>query len=135
MCIRDRRYILAPVGVKDGDSVMSGERVEPQVGNAMPLASIPIGLQVHNVELYPGRGGQMCRAAGATAQLMAREGHYAILVLGSGEMRKVHVRCRATIGQVGNLDFQNIRWGKAGRNRWRGLKPHNRGTSQNPVSH
>jgi len=90
---------------------------------------------VHNVELQPGRGGQMARAAGATAQLMAREGDYAILVLGSGEMRRVHVRCRATIGQVGNLDYQNVRWGKAGRNRWKGIRSHNRGTAQNPVSH
>jgi large subunit ribosomal protein L2 len=131
----EKRYILAPVGLTDGATVMSGERVDPNVGNTMPLGAIPVGLQVHNIELQPGRGGQIARAAGATVQLMAREGDYVILVLGSGEMRKVHVRCRATIGQVGNLDYQNVRWGKAGRNRWKGIRPHNRGTAQNPVSH
>jgi large subunit ribosomal protein L2 len=131
----EKRYILAPVGLKDGDKVISGERVDPNVGNAMPLSSIPVGLQVHNVELQPGRGGQLARSAGGAAQLLAREGEHAILILNSGETRKVNMRCRATIGQVGNLDYQNVRWGKAGRTRFLGRRPHNRGTAQNPVSH
>jgi large subunit ribosomal protein L2 len=131
----EKRYILAPKGLEVGMKVASGERCEPDVGNTMPLDAIPLGLQVHNVELQPGRGGQIARAAGNTCQLMAREGDYAIVVMPSGEMRKVHVRCRATIGAIGNSDWQNIRWGKAGRTRYLGRRPHNRGTSQNPVSH
>jgi large subunit ribosomal protein L2 len=131
----EKRYILAPVGLSAGMRVESGERVEPNVGNAMPLASIPLGLQVHNVEMQPGAGGKLVRSAGMACQLLARDGDHAILVLPSGEQRKVHVRCRATIGQVGNLDWQNVRWGKAGRIRHMGQRPHNRGTSMNPVSH
>ena len=131
----EKRYILAPVGLKPGMKVMSGERVEPDVGNAMPLASIPLGLEIHNIELQPGRGGQIARSAGAVCQLAAREGDYAVIILPSGETRKIHVRCRATIGQMGNVDFQRVRWGKAGRNRHRGRRPHNRGTSMNPVAH
>jgi large subunit ribosomal protein L2 len=131
-----KTYILAPKGIKVGEILESGDSgVEPKAGNCMPLRSIPLGLEVHNVELQPGRGGQIARSAGATCQLMAREGNYAVLVLRSGEMRRVHVECRATIGQVGNLDHQNVRWGKAGRMRWKGRRPHNRGTSMNPVAH
>ncbi|MGA0061023.1 MAG: 50S ribosomal protein L2 [Planctomycetota bacterium] len=131
----EKRYILAAKGLAVGARVISGERVEPDVGNAMPLASIPLGLQVHNVELQPGKGGQIARSAGISAQLMARDGDYAVLVMPSGELRKVHVRCRATVGEVGNADYQNVRWGKAGRMRHKGRRPHNRGTSMNPVAH
>lgn len=131
----EKRYILAPRGLEIGSMVQSGDHTEPEVGNSMPLANIPLGLQVHNVELQPGRGGQIARSAGMYCQLQARDGDYAVLVLPSGETRRVHVRCRATIGQVGNLDYQNVRWGKAGRNRHKGRRPHNRGTSMNPVAH
>jgi large subunit ribosomal protein L2 len=130
-----KSYILAPRGLEVGMSVESGDRVDPNVGNAMPLAAIPLGLEVHNVELQPGRGGQLGRSAGTTIQLLSRDGDFAVLILPSGEMRKVHVLCRATIGQIGNGDWQNVRWGKAGRTRFLGRKPHNRGTAQNPVSH
>jgi len=131
----EKRYILAPKGLEVGARVISGESVEPEVGNSMPLSAIPTGLQVHNVELKPGRGGQIARAAGTNCQLMAREGKHATLVMPSGETRKVDVRCRATIGEIGNKDHQNIRWGKAGRMRHKGRRPHNRGTSMNPVAH
>ncbi|MBI5850726.1 MAG: 50S ribosomal protein L2 [Planctomycetes bacterium] len=131
----EKRYIIAPKGLEVGRQVVSGERVEPDVGNAMPLGSIPLGVMIHNVELQPGKGGQVARSAGLSAQLLARDGNYAVLVMPSSELRKVHVRCRATIGEVGNADWQNIRWGKAGRRRYMGWRPHNRGTSQNPVSH
>jgi large subunit ribosomal protein L2 len=131
----EKRYILAPRGLAVGSEVVAGDKVEPEIGNAMQLQNIPLGLQVHNIELQPGRGGQMARSAGMSCQLLARDNDYAVLVLPSGEMRKVHVRCRATIGQVGNIDYQNVRWGKAGRTRHRGRRPHNRGTSMNPVAH
>ena len=131
----EKRYILAPKGLAVGGKVVSGPRCEPDVGNAMALEAIPLGLQVHNVELQPGRGGQLARSAGRSCQLMARDGDYAVVVLPSGEMRKILSRCRATIGEVGNADWQNVRWGKAGRKRYLGRRPHNRGTSQNPVSH
>jgi large subunit ribosomal protein L2 len=131
----EKRYVLAPLGLTVGRTIESGDRVEPVVGNVMPLANIPLGLFVHNVELQPGRGGQMGRSAGSQIQLLAREGEYATLVLPSGERRKVHVRCRATIGQVGNLDHQNQTLGKAGRTRWLGRRPHVRGVAMNPVSH
>ncbi|MEO0480942.1 MAG: 50S ribosomal protein L2 [Planctomycetota bacterium] len=131
----EKRYILHPKGLKVGDRVVSGERVEPDVGNSMPLATIPLGLMVHNVELQPGKGGQLARSAGMGIQLLARDGDYATLVLPSGEVRRVHQRCRATIGNVGNADYQNVRWGKAGRKRHKGRRPHNRGTSMNPVAH
>src|SRR5262249_46110496 len=131
----EKRYVLAPLGVQVGATLESGERVEPTVGNAMPLASIPLGLFVHNVELQPGRGGQLGRSAGMQIQLLAREGEYATLVLPSGERRKVHVRCRATIGQIGNVDHQNQTLGKAGRKRWLGLRPRVRGVAMNPVAH
>lgn len=130
-----KSYILAPKGLCVGDSVMSGINAEPKTGNCIPLSGIPLGLEIHAIELQPGRGAQLARAAGSVCQLMAREGSYAVIVLRSGEMRRVHVDCRATIGQVGNLDHQNVRWGKAGRTRWRGRRPHNRGTSMNPVAH
>jgi large subunit ribosomal protein L2 len=131
----EKRYILAPKGLELGRTVISGDRVEPDVGNAMPLRSIPLGLEIHNIELQRGRGGQLARSAGAVCQLAAREGDYAVVILPSGETRKIHVECRATIGQIGNLDYHRVRWGKAGRNRYRGWRPHNRGTSMNPVSH
>lgn len=130
-----KSYILAPKGLAVGMKVQSGERCEPELGNCMRLDAIPLGLQVHNVELQPGRGGQLARSAGNSCQLMARDGEYAVVVLPSGEMRKVHSSCRATIGEIGNADWQNVRWGKAGRVRYLGRRPHNRGTSQNPVDH
>jgi large subunit ribosomal protein L2 len=131
----EKRYILAPHGVKVGETLESGAKVEPKAGNTMPLKSIPLGLTVHNVELKPGYGGQLGRSAGTTIQLQAREGSFANLLLPSGEIRRVSVECRATIGQVSNLDHQHVSLGKAGRNRWLGRRPHVRGTAQNPVSH
>ncbi|MCA8974325.1 MAG: 50S ribosomal protein L2 [Planctomycetes bacterium] len=131
----EKRYILAPKGLVVGMTVVSGDHVEPEVGNSMPLSSIPTGLQIHNVELQPGRGGQIARSAGTTCQLLAREGQYATLIMPSGETRKVQAACRATIGEIGNKDWKNVRWGKAGRTRHRGRRPHNRGTSMNPVAH
>jgi large subunit ribosomal protein L2 len=129
-----KAYILAPKGLNVGDTLMNGPGSEPKVGNCMDLSDIPVGLEVHAIELQPGRGAQIARSAGAGCQLMAREGEYAVIVLRSGEMRRVRVTCRATIGQVGNLDHQNVRWGKAGRMRHKGRRPHNRGTSMNPVA-
>lgn len=131
----EKRYILAPEGLKVGQTVLSGENVEPNVGNCMPLRNIPLGLDVHCVELQPGRGGQLARAAGAVIKLSAKEGDFAHLTLPSGEVRKVRLDCRATIGQIGNLDHANVRIGKAGRNRWRGWRPYVRGSAMNPVSH
>lgn len=131
----EKRYILAPLGLNAGDAVSSGPDAEIRIGNALPLRNIPLGTQVHNVELQIGHGGQIVRSAGATAQLMAKEGNYATLRLPSGEMRLVHLNCMATVGQVGNLDHQNIVIGKAGRNRWRGIRPHVRGAAMNPVDH
>lgn len=131
----ERRYILWPIGMTVGEEITSGEKVEAKVGNAMPLKSIPTGLLIHNVELTPGRGGQLARSAGSFAQLLAKEGNYADVLLPSGEIRKIHVRCRATIGQLGNVDSANITWGKAGRRRWLGIRPTVRGTAMNPVSH
>ena len=131
----ERRYILAPMGLTAGDTVESGDRVEPKVGNAMPLKNIPPGLDVHNIELNIGQGGKFARSAGASARLLSRSDKWAIIVLPSGEMREVRAECRATIGQLGNADHQNVRWGKAGRTRHRGRRPHVRGTAQNPVAH
>lgn len=131
----DKRYILAPHGLEPGATVVSGVEADIVIGNALPLSNIPIGTMVHNVELKEGKGGQMVRSAGASAQLMAREGHLASLRLPSGEIRKVHVRCYATIGQVGNLEHENISIGKAGRTRHLGKRPHNRGVTMNPVDH
>lgn len=131
----DKRYILAPEGLKVGDKVMSGEDAEIRVGNVLPLNKIPLGTEVHNIELKPGHGGQMVRGAGASAQLMAKEGKYVQLKLPSGEVRMVRFNCRATIGQVGNLDHVNISLGKAGRSRWFGKRPKVRGVVMNPVDH
>ncbi len=131
----ERRYILAPQGLGVGDEIISGEKVEPKVGNAMPLKSIPTGQLIHNIELTPGRGGQLVRSAGTFAQLLAKEGNYADVLLPSGEIRKIHVRCRATIGQLGNADWTNIVLGKAGRKRWLGIRPTVRGKAMNPISH
>ncbi len=130
-----KRYILAPLGLKAGDKVESGEKVEPRLGNAMPLASIPVGMEIHNIEMTPGQGGKLCRSAGNVARLLAREGDWATIALPSGEMRQVRAACRATIGQIGNLDHQNVTIGKAGRNRHLGWKPHVRGKAMNPVAH
>ncbi len=131
----EKRYILAPVGLKVDDRVASGPDVEIRPGNALPLANIPMGTHVHNVELQPGKGGQMGRSAGAEIQIMAKEGDYAQLRLPSGEMRLVPLTCYATIGQVGNLDHENIVVGKAGRNRWLGRRPSVRGVAMNPIDH
>lgn len=137
LCYRDgeRRYILAPTGVKVGDTVISGDKVEPKFGNCMPLKNTPLGIMVHNIELERGRGGQLARSAGSFGQLVAREGKYAHILLPSGEMRKIHQDCRATVGQVSNIDWANVCWGKAGRMRWFGIRPTVRGSAQNPVSH
>lgn len=131
----EKRYILAPVGLQPGDRVESGSNVEPKAGNALPLKNVPPGMAVHNIELNVGQGGKLVRAAGGSAKLLSRGADWAVVVLPSGEMREVRVECRATVGQIGNLDHQNIRWGKAGRMRHRGRRPHVRGTAQNPVSH
>jgi large subunit ribosomal protein L2 len=131
----DKSYILAPEGLKAGDRVISGEEAEPRVGNCIPLRRIPLGMSVHNLEMQPGRGGQLCRSAGTSATLSAREGRWAQITLPSGEVRRVSSACRATIGAIGNAEHMNISLGKAGRKRWMGRKPHNRGTSMNPVSH
>ncbi|NLH09009.1 MAG: 50S ribosomal protein L2 [Chloroflexi bacterium] len=131
----EKRYIIAPLDLRVGDTIMSGERAEIRPGNALPLRNIPIGTVVHTVELYPGRGGQMARAAGTSAQLLAKEGDYATLRLPSGEMRYVRQECRATIGQVGNTEHGNIKLGKAGRRRWLGWRPSVRGTAMDPDAH
>ncbi len=131
----EKRYILAPDGLKVGQIVMSGEKVEPAVGNCMPLKNIPMGMDVHNIELSVGRGGQLVRSAGGVAKLLAKEGNYAHITLPSGEVRKVFYECRATIGQVGNLDHNNITVGKAGRSRWMGIRPRVRGIAMNPIAH
>jgi len=131
----EKRYIVAPAGLRVGDEVMSGEGSEVRAGNAMPLASIPLGTVVHAIEMKPGKGAQLVRAAGLGAQLMAREGVYATLRMPSGEHRRIHVRCMATIGQVGNSDHENQTVGKAGRSRWKGRRSNVRGVAMNPVDH
>ncbi len=131
----EKRYILAPVGVKPGDTVVSGETADIKPGNALPMSRIPVGSIIHNVELHPGRGGQFCRAAGTYAQLVAKEGKHALLRMPSGEVRRVLAAGVATIGQVGNLDHENISLGKAGRSRWLGNRPKVRGVAMNPVDH
>ena len=131
----EKRYIIAPNGLKVGDQVESGPDADIKVGNALPLKNIPVGIEVHNVELKIGAGAQLVRSAGASAQLMAKGGDYATLRMPSGEMRKVHINCRATIGGVGNLEHENITIGKAGRNRWLGIRPENRGVAMNPNDH
>lgn len=131
----EKRYILHPAGLQVGTTIVSGPDAPIEVGNALPLIKIPLGTDVHNVELVPGKGGQMVRSAGANAQIMAKEGDYVTLKLPSGEQRKVLARCYATIGQVGNADFRNLSMGKAGRNRWLGKRPTVRGSVMNPVDH
>jgi len=131
----EKRYIIAPLGLKPGDVVMSGPQADILPGNALPIRNIPVGTLVHNVELQVGRGAQMCRSAGTQAQLLAKEGETASLKLPSGEVRKVALDCMATVGQVGNLDHENVSIGKAGRVRWSGFRPTVRGTVMNPVDH
>jgi large subunit ribosomal protein L2 len=131
----EKRYILQPEGLKVGQKVVSGPEADILVGNALPLRNIPPGTQIHNLELKPGKGGQMVRSAGGAAQLVAKEAEYALVKLPSGETRKISQDCMATIGQVGNLDHENVTIGKAGRSRWLGKRPHNRGVSMNPVDH
>ena len=127
--------IIAPVGLEVGKTIASGEEADILPGNTLPIRNIPLGTQVHNIELRPGKGGQMARAAGSFAQLLAKEGQYAQLRMPSGEVRRVPVECRATVGQVGNVEHENISLGKAGRTRWRGIRPHVRGVAMNPVDH
>ena len=131
----EKRYIIAPAGLKVGDVIYSGPDADIKTGNALPLANIPVGTLVHNIELHPGRGGQICRSAGVSAQLMAKEGKYAMLRLPSGEVRKILLTCRATIGVVGNGEHANINIGKAGRSRWMGVRPTVRGSVMNPNDH
>jgi large subunit ribosomal protein L2 len=131
----EKRYILAPVGLKVNDQVESGHDAEVRPGNALPLANMPLGTTIHNIELKPGKGGQLIRSAGGFAQVMGRDGGYVQVRLKSGEMRKVLDSCVATVGQVGNLDHENIVVGKAGRSRWKGWRPHVRGVVMNPVDH
>ncbi len=131
----EKRYIIAPVGLKVGDNIISSASADIKAGNCLPLINIPVGTVIHNVELTPGCGGQMVRSAGAGAQLMAKEGKYAQVRLPSGEVRRVLIECKATIGQVGNLDHENESWGKAGKSRWLGKKPHVRGVVMNPRDH
>lgn len=131
----ERRYIVAPLGLRVGDTVMSGPQAEIRVGNTLPIRNIPVGTLVHNVELEPGRGGQLARSAGVSAQLLAKEGTYAQVRLPSGEVRMIHENCMATVGQVGNTEHGNIKLGKAGRRRWLGWRPAVRGTAMDPKSH
>lgn len=131
----EKRYIIAPAGLKAGDSVMSGAECEPKVGNCLPLSKIPLGTVVHNIELRAGRGGELCRSAGTSATLMAREADWAQISLPSGEIRRIPSACRATIGSTSNGDHSAIVLGKAGRKRWLGRRPHVRGTAMNPIDH
>jgi large subunit ribosomal protein L2 len=131
----EKRYILHPVGVKVGDTIVSGVNVDILPGNSLPLKNIPLGTMIHNVELKPGKGGQIARSAGSSVQLVAKEGAYASVKMPSGEIRLISIECFATVGQVGNIDHENVSVGKAGRNRWKGKKPHVRGVAMNPVDH
>jgi large subunit ribosomal protein L2 len=131
----EKTYILAPDGLKKGDTVVSSRLADIRPGNCLPLGDIPAGTMIHNIEMRKGKGGQMVRSAGTAAQLMAKDATYAQVKLPSGEVRKIHVLCRATVGQVSNLEHQNISLGKAGRARWLGRRPHNRGVTMNPVDH
>ena len=131
----EKRYILQPKGGKVGDTIVAGDRVDILPGNALPLKNIPLGTQVHNVELRPGKGGQIARSAGSSVQVVAKEGAYASMRMPSGEIRRINIECFATVGQVGNLDHENVSIGKAGRNRWKGKRPHVRGSAMNPVDH
>jgi large subunit ribosomal protein L2 len=131
----EKRYILAPDGMKVGDKIVSSKTADIRPGNCLQLQHIPVGTMIHAIEMKKGRGGQLCRSAGVAAQLMAKDGAYATVKLPSGEIRKVHIECRATVGQVSNQEHQNIKVGKAGRTRWLGRRPHNRGVTMNPVDH
>jgi large subunit ribosomal protein L2 len=131
----EKAYILSPIGLNVGDKIVAGEDAEPKTGNALPLKSIPLGTAIHNIELMPGRGGQIARSAGQFGMLNNREGEYALVRMPSGEIRKIHVTCYATIGQVGNVDHMNVSSGKAGRSRWLGVRPTVRGMVMNPVDH
>jgi large subunit ribosomal protein L2 len=131
----DKAYVLAPNGLKVGTKIFSGPNSPPDIGNCLPLANIPSGLEVHNIEMNPGQGGKMVRSAGGVARLGAKEGDWAVIILPSGEMRRVRSACRATIGQLGNLDWINVTIGKAGRNRHRGVRPHTRAKAMNPIDH
>ncbi|HEX8910729.1 MAG TPA: 50S ribosomal protein L2 [Humisphaera sp.] len=131
----EKRYILAPNGLKVGATIVSGADAPPELGNAMPLSNIPSGLEIHNIEMNPGQGGKLVRSAGGVARLSAKEGEWSVIILPSGEMRRVKSKCRATIGQVGNLDWINVSIGKAGRNRHRGIRPKTRAKAKNPIDH
>jgi large subunit ribosomal protein L2 len=131
----EKRYILQPNGLKVGDTIVSGQNVDILPGNSLPLKNIPLGTLLHNVELRPGKGGQIARSAGSSVQLVAKEGDYASVKMPSGEIRKIGMECYATIGQVGNIDHENVSIGKAGRTRWKGIRPHVRGVAMNPVDH
>ena len=131
----EKAYILAPIGLRDGDKIVSGENVDIKPGNSMPISNIPVGTLIHNIELNPGQGGKLVKAAGGEAQLMAKEGEYAHVRLPSGEMRLIRANCRATIGTIGNTDYSNIKLGKAGRKRHMGIRPTVRGSVMNPVDH
>jgi large subunit ribosomal protein L2 len=131
----EKRYMLAPEGLKKGDKLMSGADAAPVVGNALPLSAIPLGMAVHNIEVQPGKGGALCRSAGTSATLAARDANWAQINLPSGEIRRVPANCKATIGKLGNSDHMNVVLGKAGRKRWMGRKPHVRGTAMNPIDH
>ena len=131
----EKRYILHPVGIKVGDVIMAGATADIRPGNAMPIKNLPVGTQIHNIELVPGKGGQLVRTAGGAAQFMGKEGKYAQIRLSSGEMRLILLECRATIGQVGNLDHENIKHGKAGKKRWLGIYMHTRGVVMSPRDH
>ena len=131
----EKRYILAPDGLKIGDQLMSGEKAGIGVGNALPLERIPLGMEIHNIEVVPGKGGQVARSAGSSAQLIAKEGAFALIKMPSGEIRKFRLNCYATIGQVSNVEWNNVSLGKAGRKRWLGKKPHVRGVAMNPIDH
>lgn len=131
----EKRYILAPKKIKVGDEIVSSQKAEIQIGNCLPLRNIPIGTLVHNVELKPGKGGQISRSAGSSVKITAKESSYALVKLKSGEVRKIHLDCNATIGEVGNTAYNLIQWGKAGRSRWKGIRPTVRGVVMNPVDH
>jgi large subunit ribosomal protein L2 len=131
----EKRYILAPLDIKVGDTIQAGGDVDIKPGNALPLESIPVGTLVHNVEFEPGKGGKLVHSAGSSAQIISKEGQYVVLKLPSGELRKFHQKCRATIGQIGNVDHGNIRFGKAGRTRWLGIRPSVRGSAMSPRDH
>jgi len=131
----DKAYILAPNGLRVGTTIVAGPTAPPEIGNAMPLANVPAGLEIHNIELNPGQGGKLVRSAGGVARLGAKEGDYSVIILPSGEMRRVRSACRATIGQLSNIDWINVSLGKAGRSRHRGIRPHTRAKAMNPIDH